>query len=569
MKLSIRWQLVAIIFAVIVISFAALMATVKYVLMDDYIQKLRDNDIQLTYVISRDISQSLETAFAIERVAAAYPYLLTMPENEQRILLQKLKEGESSYELLAIIDMDGNQLARSLGNNANRSTRPWFRKFKETERDVISAPYYSAYTQNLILTLIHGIYEKGRPIGMIMADMDTTSIQDFIQSYNDNSECDMYLLDQEGNSIAQPSSMGEGIFNYRTMERIFPVRDESGNIIKNANGESILEKQSFSIPSGLIRVMGDTRNSSVGSTVYDDDNGNRYICVYRTVNLPHVDDNWTLVLVRPYSSLEGAIDHMVHRAAMGSLLIALFAIVGVIFFSKYITRPIFEIVNMAKRVQTGDLSGEIPNSRGDEIGILVDTINSMVKGLRAIEKKNREAEAKIRDMAYKDALTGLPNRTHFMIYARDILHKSLRKRRYGAVMFVDVDKFKFVNDTFGHAVGDGLLIGFGRRLVEIIGNKKQVCRFGGDEFVLFLPEATQETVAELAEAIVNKMREPFRISGNEFVISASIGIAHYPTDATTIDELLQLADTALYVSKRNGRNQYNIYNKDMTVEQDD
>lgn len=64
------------------------------------------------------------------------------------------------------------------------------------------------------------------------------------------------------------------------------------------------------------------------------------------------------------------------------------------------------------------------------------------------------------------------------------------------------------------------------------------------------------------------MREPFRISGSEFIISASIGIAHYPKDATTIDELLQLADTALYVSKRNGRNQYNIYNREMTVEQD-
>lgn len=568
MKLSIRWQLVAIICAVIVISFAALMATVKYVLMDDYVQKLQDNDIQLTYVISRDISQSLETAFAIERVVAAYPYLLTMPENEQCILLQKLKEGESSYELLAILDNDGNQIARSLGKNGNRATRPWFRKFKATEKDVISAPYYSAYTHNIILTLVHGIYEKGRPIGMIMADLDTTSIQEFIHSYNANSECDMYLLDQDGNTISLPSRMGEGIFNYRTMERLVPVKDESGKILLNESGDIMMEKQSFSVPSGMIRIMGDAMNNSVGSTVYDDDSGNRYICVYRTVNLPHVDDNWTLVLVRPYSSLEGAIDHMVHRAAMGSLLIALFAIVGVIFFSKYITRPIFEIVRMAKRVQTGDLSGEIPNSRGDEIGILVDTINSMVKGLRTIEQKNREAEAKIRDMAYKDALTGLPNRTHFMIYARDVLHKSLRKRRYGAVMFVDVDKFKFVNDTFGHAVGDGLLIGFGRRLVGIIRNKKLVCRFGGDEFVLFLPEATEETVIEIAEAIVNKMREPFHISGSEFSISASIGIAHYPKDATTIDELLQRADTALYASKRNGRNQYNIYNESMTIEQD-
>ncbi len=566
MKLSIRWQLVAIICAVIVVSFAALLATVKYVLMDDYVQKLRDNDIQLTYVISRDISQSLETAFAIERAAAAYPYILSMSENDQRILLQKIKEGENSFELLAIIDTDGNQLARSLGKNANRSTRPWFRKFKETEKDVISAPYYSSYSQNLIITLIHGIYEKGHATGMLMADMDTTSIQEFIKSYNKNSECDIYLLDQNGNSISQPETMGEGIFNYRTMERLNPVREDSGQMVRNSNGDPIIEKQTFSIPSGLLHVMNEAMAGKAGSTVYDDEKGNRYLAVYRTVNLPHVDDNWTLVMSRPYSSLEGAIRHLVNRAAMGSLLVAMLAIAGVIFFSKYITRPIFEIVNMAKRVQTGDLSGEIPNSRGDEIGILVDTINRMVKGLRTIEQKNREAEAKIRDMAYKDALTGLPNRTHFMIYARDMLHKSLRKRRFGAVMFVDVDKFKFVNDTFGHAVGDGLLIGFGRRLVEIIGNQKLVCRFGGDEFILFMPEANEETVVEIAEAIVNKMREPFNISGSEFHISASIGIAHYPKDATTIDELLQLADTALYASKRNGRNQYTVYKDGMTVE---
>ena len=257
-----------------------------------------------------------------------------------------------------------------------------------------------------------------------------------------------------------------------------------------------------------------------------------------------------------------------HRAALGSLLVALFAIIGVIFFSKYITRPIFEIVDMAKRVRAGDLSGEIPNRRKDEIGILVNTINHMVQGLRAIEKKNKEAEAKIRDMAYHDALTGLPNRTHFMIYAREVLHRSLRQKRYGAVIFIDVDKFKFVNDTYGHAVGDGLLITFGKRLVEIAGHKELVCRFGGDEFIMLLPEAGEEKVIETAEAIVKKMREVFRISGIEFNLSASVGVACYPRDAATIDELLKRADTALYASKRNGRNQYNIYREDMMVEED-
>ena len=568
MKFSLRWQLVSIICVVIVISFAAFIGIVRFVLFDEYKQKMRSEDVQLTYVLGRDINQSLETAFAVERMAAAHPALLSLPNLEQRIFLQKLRDGAKSFELLAIVDMDGMQIARSLGKNGDRSDREWFRKFKETGGNVISAPYYSSYTRNLVITLIQGIYENGVPRGMIMADINTENIQNFIRSFNDNSECSIYLLDQNGSTIAQPKEMGEGIFNYNTMERTNILTDGEGNVVCDAQGDPVLETQSFSASSGQIRMMREALAGKVGSTTIEDENGEQYLCVYRPVNLPYVQDRWALVFVRPYSSLTDAIGNLVHRAAMGSVLVAFLAIAGVIFFSKYITRPIFEIVDMAKRVQSGDLSGEIPNRRQDEIGILVDTINHMVQGLRAIEQKNREAEAKIRDMAYHDALTGLPNRTHFMIYAREVLHRSLRQKRYGAVIFIDVDKFKFVNDTYGHAVGDGLLITFGKRLVEIAGHKELVCRFGGDEFIMLLPEAGEEKVIETAEAIVKKMREVFRISGIEFNLSASVGVACYPRDAATIDELLKRADTALYASKRNGRNQYNIYREDMMVEED-
>ncbi len=566
MKLSMRWQLVAIICTVIIVSFAALMAIVKYVLIEDYAERMRSNDVQLTYVIVRNIHQTLEKAFAIEHIIASQPNLLAMSEQEQKALLRRMREEEKSYELLAIVDMNGMQLARSLGTNGDRSTRSWFTQFRRTGKNAVSNPYFSASTKHRIITLVQGIYEGGVPKGLVMGDINTTILQDFIQNYNDNSECSVYLLDQNGITIAHPKELGEGILNFNTMECTNLKQDVEGHIICDERGTPLTETLPFSGPFDQIRVIKEALAGKVGSTTYNDDNGQRVLCVYRSISLPHMEGKWTLIFTRPYSSIQTAVDHLFHQAAMASILVALLASLGVIIFSKYITRPILEVVNMAKRVRSGDLSGTLPSHRHDEIGELTDTINHMIQGLRDTKQKQQEAEAKIRDMAYHDTLTGLSNRSHFMSFARDILHKSIRQKRCGALLFIDVDKFKFVNDTYGHAVGDGLLISFGKRLVEIAERKEYVCRFGGDEFLMLVPESDRQQAAETADAIVMKMRELFRIHEHEFHLSASVGLACYPEDADNIDELMQRADTALYASKRNGRNQYNIYEKGMLTE---
>ncbi len=566
MKLSMRWQLVAIICTVIIISFAALMAIVKYVLIEDYAERMRSNDVQLTYVIVRNIHQTLEKAFSIEHIIAGHPNVLSMPEPEQKAMLRRMRDEENSYELLALVNMDGMQLARTLGPNGDRSTRSWFLQFKETGKNAVSQPYYSSSTKHRIITLVQGIYEDGVPQGLVMGDINTTSLQDFIQNYNDNSECSVYLLDQNGITIACPKDLGEGIFNFNTMECTNLKRDAEGHVICDDHGSPLTETAPFSGPYDQIRVIKEALSGKVGSTTYKDDDGKRVLCVYRSISLPHMEGKWTLIFTRPYSSIQTAVDHLFHQAAMASILVALLASLGIIIFSKYITQPILEVIDMAKRVRAGDLSGTLPSRRQDEIGILIDTINHMIQGLRDTKQKQQEAEAKIRNMAYHDALTGLSNRTHFMAHARDILHKSIRRKRCGAILFVDVDKFKFVNDTYGHAVGDGLLIAFGKRLVEVAQRKEHVCRFGGDEFLLLLPDADLQSAAETAETIVQKMRNPFCIGDHEFSLSASVGLACYPKDATNIDELLQRADTALYASKRNGRNQYNIYQEGMQVE---
>ena len=259
------------------------------------------------------------------------------------------------------------------------------------------------------------------------------------------------------------------------------------------------------------------------------------------------------------------LEHMFSNAILIGLIILLIASMTIMSFAEKLVQPIFKIVEMANRVRAGDLSGQLKIDSDNEIGLLADNINHMIQGLRATQKKRKEAENYIRNIAYHDTLTGLPNRMHFMVYLREMLDKSVMGRFYGSLIFIDVDKFKMINDTYGHAIGDGLLIAFAKRIIEIAGRKEIACRYGGDEFLLFLPGYNFGDTESTCKRLVMKMREPFNISGHEFELSASVGAAMFPQDADNIDELMEKADAALYVSKRNGRDQYNFYIKDMTI----
>ena len=112
------------------------------------------------------------------------------------------------------------------------------------------------------------------------------------------------------------------------------------------------------------------------------------------------------------------------------------------------------------------------------------------------------------------------------------------------------------------------MIEFGKRLVEIVGSKDFVCRYGGDEFLIFLPTHSEHIAMFIATSLVKRMRDTFNIAGHEFKLSASLGVALMPKDSTNIDELLIKADAALYVSKRNGRDQFNFYQEGMATAPD-
>ncbi|MBV8118148.1 MAG: EAL domain-containing protein, partial [Candidatus Eremiobacteraeota bacterium] len=169
--------------------------------------------------------------------------------------------------------------------------------------------------------------------------------------------------------------------------------------------------------------------------------------------------------------------------------------------------------------------------------------------------------ARLRAMAYYDGLTGLPNRAFLAEKLRDAIEVAQSRLGRVAVLFLDLDRFKDVNDTLGHARGDRLLLAAARRLVEQLGDRATIARMGGDEFVVLLTEFDEsETARDVAEEIVATISEPFQLDEYEQFISTSIGIAVYPEDGRDDQTLIKNADIAMYRAKDRGRNGYYFYN---------
>ncbi len=180
--------------------------------------------------------------------------------------------------------------------------------------------------------------------------------------------------------------------------------------------------------------------------------------------------------------------------------------------------------------------------------------------------ERKQAEERVRHLAHYDALTDLPNRTLFHDRLQQALIQAQREHDQVAVMFIDLDRFKVINDTLGHGVGDLLLQAVAQRLTGCIRQGDTVCRQGGDEFVILLPKISHaEDAALVAQKILDAVTQPFFLDKHELHISSSIGISFFPTDGVSLETLMKNADVAMYRAKELGRNNYQFYLSDMNA----
>ncbi len=174
--------------------------------------------------------------------------------------------------------------------------------------------------------------------------------------------------------------------------------------------------------------------------------------------------------------------------------------------------------------------------------------------------QRKKAEEAIKKLAYHDTLTGLPNRALFNDRLGVAFARARRYRHKVAVLLLDLDRFKEVNDRLGHSVGDQLLVAVGHRLVGVLRESDTVCRMGGDEFLLLLPEVESvENAAQAAERIRQAIRKPFVLGSHTLLITTSIGIATYPDDGNDGETVVKNADIAMYHAKDTGRDNCQRY----------
>ncbi len=181
----------------------------------------------------------------------------------------------------------------------------------------------------------------------------------------------------------------------------------------------------------------------------------------------------------------------------------------------------------------------------------------------------KQAEAKVAHLAYHDTLTGLPNRALFQDRLTQAMAAARRSKRLGALMFIDLDHFKHINDVYGHAVGDAVLIEVSNRLKFYLRTEDTVARLGGDEFVVLLPALGTEiaSAATLAQAVGDKIRialeAPIHIGETHYHTAASVGVTLFPKGEETVDDLMREADIAMYRAKESGRNAISFFQTDM------
>lgn len=251
------------------------------------------------------------------------------------------------------------------------------------------------------------------------------------------------------------------------------------------------------------------------------------------------------------------------------MIFALFAVLRMFVFT-----PLSQIVEIIENSDEDGIPKElIPEYDAQEISILSSTMNTMIRSIRtskiALLEQHNQLKKQKNELQYQathDALTDIANRVLFTERLANAIKKSQTNHTQLALLFIDLDHFKEINDSLGHEAGDKVLMIVTQRLCTIIKEEEKLARFGGDEFTVILEGFLQrEEVSALANKILQSLSEPIVVDHNELYVGCSIGVSLFPDNGDTPQDLLKYADAAMYAAKNEGRNNIRYYSSEMTA----
>lgn len=292
----------------------------------------------------------------------------------------------------------------------------------------------------------------------------------------------------------------------------------------------------------------------VGSGISTDYRGAKVFAAWRGIKMV----NWGIVAKIDSSEVLKPMAEVRKGIAITGLMLLAFGVVASLFLAKVLTNPIGNLKKQIQEIRSGNLDYKAVVGSTDEMSMLSRDISEIANEM----KEKAESTEKIEHQARHDQLTGLVNRRAL----NDKIARAIATAKHSdlvfGLLFVDLDGFKPINDTFGHDVGDLLLKEVAVRLGGCVRSNDTVARYGGDEFVLLIDDIkSKESLSRIAESILAQFGGNFQLSGNSIVVGASIGISLYPKDGVTTESLIKAADEAMYIAKQSGKNHFVYYSK--------
>ena len=329
------------------------------------------------------------------------------------------------------------------------------------------------------------------------------------------------------------------------------IVDSAGTVIaRSGDPERWVGKNVRGIP--IIDIMITRKNGQAESVGVD-----HVARLFGFTQIPGTD--WIAGAGIPRDTVSAGISGYAARNAGIGLTMALAVAALAYLFSRRIERPIRAISDAAKAIAQGELHTRVAINGPEEIADVADQFNAMLD-------IREEAVERISYLAQYDVLTSLPNRNLFRDRLEQAMGRAQRNETLVALMFLDLDRFKEINDTLGHPVGDRVLQKVAERLRHFLREVDTIARLGGDEFTVVL-EGVHDVpqIIAAAQKIRDALAQPLLVGDREIFVSASIGISIYPFDVEEIDELLKNADIAMYQAKQSGGDAYHFFEAEMNT----
>jgi diguanylate cyclase (GGDEF)-like protein len=484
----------------------------------------------------RVFSSSYEVSENLEKIARGNLAQATEAAVIRRLreYLKSVREKFVDYEELLVLNTNGQVIATSADQVSPPSLPPDWRKRAQADTLIVSEAYKdNALNKMAVLVAVPIRDQNRRFLGILAVKLNFRTIEEILKLSVLGKTEQVYVISQDGTLIASSRSISS-------------------------------ELMKLKLPFNLSHPMSETE---MALEEYADPDGREVIGTLR--QLPQMD--WGIVAQIEKEEVYAQTVRI--RVLTMTICFGLLLIIGptAYFLGLTIVRPLDRLTNGAAKVAAGDLEVQLSVVGPSEVRYLTGIFNAMVARLR----EDREELARInitltgkneelRSLSITDSLTGLYNRRHIMETLANEATRACRLKHVFSVMMIDVDHFKQYNDGSGHQAGDALLRKIGAIFQESIRNIDYAGRYGGDEFIVLLPEVGSTRALEVADRLRERVAAETLTSETEKVpVSLSIGVATLPEHGETPEAIVASADTALYHAKRSGRNRVVLASNDL------